>query len=153
MAHADHVDRLARDTGLDQVSKIQAHLVEAAVHLQDVTEFGRLCTGLRHALRPEALDERDAAAYDNRRVSAAATMDGVVVIGGCGDAEGGAYFDRYVQQILGADEEAPGDPPDTSRRHDSDGADDTAGETRATYHTGAGLRMGLAAYSARSMRT
>ena len=53
--------------------------------------------------------------------------------------------DRYVQQILSADEEAPGDPPDTYRRHDSDGADDTAGETRATHHTGAGLRMGLAA--------
>ena len=113
VTHADHIDRLARDTGVEDVDKIQTDLVEAAVHLQDVGEFSRLCTGLRNALRPEALDERDAAAYERRRFSAAATMDGIVPMGGCLDAEGGAYLLSALDAFTVAD---PDDVPVELRR-------------------------------------
>jgi hypothetical protein len=82
VAHVVQVERLCRDVGVDQVAAVQTELVTAAGRLRDVGEFTRLCVGWRHALRPDLADAADDRAYDQRRLSHAATFDGVFHLAG-----------------------------------------------------------------------
>lgn len=59
---------------------VQHELLTAAAELRTVTEFQRLCDGWRHALAPDARDAADDRAWQARRLSASATIDGRYVI-------------------------------------------------------------------------
>jgi hypothetical protein len=107
VAHAVQIDRLASDIGVDQITDVQHELVTAAGQLRDVAEFTRLCAGWRHALRPDAADAADDRAYQHRRLSHSATLDGIFHLSGVFDAAAGATIATAINAYMRQD------PPDT----------------------------------------
>jgi Domain of unknown function (DUF222) len=107
VAHVVQVVGLCRDVGVDQVYAVQDEIVEVAKRMRNVEDFKRMCTGWRHALRPDAADDNDERAYESRRLTFASTFEGAFHLNGRFDALGGgtlaAAINAYMQP----------DPPDT----------------------------------------
>jgi hypothetical protein len=72
-----------------------------------------LCAGWRHALRPDLADADDDRAYGQRRLSHAATFDGVFHLNGVFDAEAGATIAAAINAYMTHD--PPGTPPELRR--------------------------------------
>lgn len=105
--HGTAIDRLAGDVGVDQVAAVQHELLTAAAELRTVTEFQRLCDGWRHALAPDARDAADDRAWQARRLSGSATIDGRYILTGSFDAQAGATIATALDALSWPD------PPDT----------------------------------------
>ena len=113
VAHLTAIDGLCADVGVDQVAAVQAELATAATRLADVRQFGQLCAGWRHALRPDAADAADDRAYATRGLGFSATFDGRFHLAGDFDAEGGATIAAALDAYTCPD--PAGTPPELRR--------------------------------------
>jgi hypothetical protein len=120
VAHASLIDRLAADVGVDDVAAIQEPLVVVAERLRDVKEFAVLCAGWRHALAPDALDERDTRNWERRRAGFAVS-DGRGHLWGDFDAEASALIATAIDALTTFD--GPDAPPDARRTREQRVAD------------------------------
>jgi hypothetical protein len=88
VAHVVQVAELCRDVGVDRVAAVQGEIVTVAGRVRNLEDFKRMCTGWRHALRPDAADDNDEHAYDSRRLTFASTFEGTFHLNGRFDAFG-----------------------------------------------------------------
>ena len=115
-----HVSLMARtvdQVGLEPVREQEGVLVEAARQL-DPRMFRQVTVHLRHCVDPDGALKDANAAYQRRAVWLSETMDGVFVLNGTLDAEGGAILRAALaavegKPVAGDDRSAP------QRRHDA----------------------------------
>src|SRR5438132_5273149 len=90
-AHVSLITRTADQVGLEPVQEQEGVLVEAARQL-DPSMFRRVTDHLRHCLDPDASLKDANDAHERRAVWLSETMDGVFVLNGTLDTEGGAIL-------------------------------------------------------------
>ncbi len=86
--HVRHVARLVQRVGVDPVTRVEPVLVDAAVQL-DAAGFARVCDRVRAHVDPDG-DAGEAAKDFDRRYLTVTPVDGMVLVRGQLDPEGGA---------------------------------------------------------------
>jgi hypothetical protein len=116
-AHVSLMARAADQVGIEPVREQEAVLVDAARQL-DPRMFRQVTVHLRHCLDPEGALKDANAAYERRAVWLSETMDGVFVLNGTLDAEGGAILRAALAAVEGKPK-AGDDRTARQRRHDA----------------------------------
>jgi hypothetical protein len=96
MAHVDRVAELARRVGAERVVQVEQTLV-AAARVVDATELGVLCDRVRAYVDPDGASPE---ATFNRRGLTLGSVDGMVVLKGQLDAEGGATVATALDALM-----------------------------------------------------
>lgn len=104
--HVRHVARLVQRVGVDPVKRVEPVLVDAAVQL-DAAGFARVCDRVRAHVDPDG-DAGEAAKDFDRRYLTVAPVDGMVLLRGQLDPEGGAALMTALDALMPAP--AAGDP-------------------------------------------
>jgi hypothetical protein len=98
MDHLRHVARLAQRVGVDVVAGVEPVLIEAATQL-DPGDFGRVCARVRAHVDPDG-EALDAAKDFDRRGLTLASFDGMMMLHGQLDAEGGATLTAALNALM-----------------------------------------------------
>jgi hypothetical protein len=98
--HLRQVTRLVQRTGVNVVAEVEPLLVEAAARL-DATDFRQVCARVRAHVDPDG-DAPDAAADFARRQLTLSACDGMVLVRGQLDSEGGAALMTALDALMPA---------------------------------------------------
>ena len=116
-AHVSLMARTVDQVGLEPVRDQERVLVEAARQL-DPRMFRQVTVHLRHCVDPDGALEDANQAYERRGVWLSETMDGLFVLNGTLDPEGGAILRTALAAVEG--KPVPGDERSArQRRHDA----------------------------------
>jgi hypothetical protein len=99
-AHLSLISRTADQVGIEPVREQEEVLVEAARQL-DPRMFRQVTVHLRHCLDPEGALKDANQAHERRALYLSETMDGVFVLNGTLDAEGGAILRAALAAVEG----------------------------------------------------
>jgi hypothetical protein len=96
--HTAVIARLASDVGTEATRGVEQTLVDAA-HRLDPARLGWVAQHARHAIDPDGARRDVNGMHDRRRLHLSQTLDGVFVLDGLLDAEGGALLRTAIDAL------------------------------------------------------